>query len=59
MAAGKPRRQDGAQQIEELHGHEVCQPDSILAGLAKEGRISIIPRGTQGANQALIVLKPG
>jgi len=31
--------------------------DAVLSELAKEGKISIIPRGTQGQDQALILLK--
>jgi predicted methyltransferase MtxX (methanogen marker protein 4) len=32
--------------------------DAVLSELVKDGRISIISRGTQEANQALILLKP-
>ena len=34
-------------------------PNAVLGELAKNGKISIIPRGTQGSNQAVILLKSG
>jgi len=33
--------------------------DAVLSELVKEDKISIIPRGTQGQDQALILLKSG
>jgi len=33
--------------------------DAVLSVLVKEDKISIIPRGAQGQNQALILLKTG
>jgi len=33
--------------------------DAALCELASDGKISIVPRKTQGPNQAVILLKPG
>jgi len=33
--------------------------DAVLSDLAKDGKISIRPRGTQGPNQTLLLLKTG
>jgi len=33
--------------------------DAVLSELVKDGKISIRPRGTQGPNQTLILLKTG
>ena len=38
---------------------KAAELDAVLSELLKEGKISIMPRGTQGQNQALILLKSG
>jgi len=37
---------------------KAAELDAVLSELVKDGRISIMPRETQGANQAVILLKP-